>query len=214
MDEEVSRRGPYAKTRQRREEIGQAVLELVVEHGHEKVTVALVAKSTGLSEATVAYHCPTRDHLFVLALDEADHANEREFWKLPASELSESRPFSRITGTSAGHPNRLQLHTAQAANAADPNHPAHAWFVKHNEGVRRYFTALLRQAQAAGEAHPDVDPERFARQMIAVWDGLQMQKLVDPSIDLEWEVEQAYKGLARTDLMAARRAMEELVSSI
>ena len=63
------RRGPYAKTQARRAEIARAALDVVTTDGHKAVTVASVAARSGLSEATVAYHFATRDHLLVAAVE-------------------------------------------------------------------------------------------------------------------------------------------------
>lgn len=205
----ASARGPYARTRERRRAITRAALELVSSIGHEKVTVALVSAAAGVSEATVAYHFPTRDHLLVGALDEADATNTTSFLPAPSG-VMDSAAFARFTDAATGDLNRIRLFTAQAANANDTEHPAHVWFASHMRQGREFFTAVLRQAQDAGRAHGDVDPERFSRQMMAAWDGLQVQKILDPSLDLAGELAETFRALARTDLVAAKRAVEEL----
>src|SRR5262245_41863829 len=62
-------RGRYSRTAGRRLEIAQAVLDLVLDVGHARVTTAEVARRAGTSEATVLYHFPTKDHLLIAALD-------------------------------------------------------------------------------------------------------------------------------------------------
>lgn len=119
-----------------------------------------------------------------------------------------------LAATSAGHRHRMRLYTSQAANAADPNHPAHSWFRRHQEGTRQYFAWMIRHDQEDGRAHQDVNPEQFARQMIALWDGLQMQKLSDPLLDLPGQVVDAYRSLARVDLLEARRALQSLAAEL
>ncbi|MGV2984378.1 TetR/AcrR family transcriptional regulator [Microbacterium sp. AGC85] len=214
MAGERAKRGPYAKTLQRRASIGAAALQLINERGDARVGFAEVADVAGVSEATVAYHFPTRDHVLVAALEEADEVNRRVFEEADMQNMDVAEVVSMLATTSAGHPQRMRLYTSQAANAADPDHPAHAWFAKHQKGTRDYFAWVLRRDQAAGRAHEDVDPEQFARQMIALWDGLQMQKLSDPSLDLPGQVTDAYRSLARVDLVDARRALESLVAGL
>ncbi len=62
-----------------------------------------------------------------------------------------------------------------------------------------------------GWAHPDVDPEQFARQFMALWDGLQAHWLTDPSVDLGAEVDAGLRALARRDAMRARVAINQLL---
>ncbi len=113
-----------------------------------------------------------------------------------------------------GHVNRMRLFAAESAAAADPDHPAHEWFIRRSLAVRQGFAAMLRQLQTAGLAHPDVDPEQFARQMVAVWDGLQLQWLAEPTFALTEEVKRAFRTLGRFDLVEARRAIEELAAGL
>ena len=206
------RRGPYAKTEVRRAEIAAACLALVVQRGHQEVTVPEVAERAGVTEATVTYHFPTKDHLFIAALEQADLDDG-----LPAhfDTLTDITQHLRlIIQAPAGHPNRLRLFTVEMANATDPDHPAHSWLLQRSQTVRQVFADMLRHLQAHGEAHPDIEPERFARQLIAVWDGLQIQWLAQPDFDLATEVIETFHFLARTDLMAARRAIAKLAAEL
>lgn len=214
MSNERAKRGPYAKTRHRRAAIAAAALELVNERGDARVGIAEVAERAGVTEATVTYHFPTRDHVLVAALEEADDVNRRVFENAGMQDMDISDVVAALATTSASHPHRMRLYTSQAANAADPDHPAHAWFTKHQKGTREYFAWVIRRDQSRGRAHEDVDPEQFAQQMIALWDGLQMQKLADPSLDLPAQVTDAYKRLARVDLIQARRALESLAADL
>ncbi|GAA4490445.1 hypothetical protein GCM10023171_32840 [Microbacterium panaciterrae] len=184
------------------------------ERGDASVSTQDVAERAGVTEATVTYHFPTRDHLLVAALEEADNINRRVFEADGMQDVDIADVVTRLSATAAGHPHRLKLYTSQAANAAHPEHPAHAWFLQHQRGTLEYFVWMIRRDQDLGNAHEDVEPEQFARQMIALWDGLQLQKLVDPTLDLPTQVVDAYKRLARADLVEARRALKNLVAEL
>ena len=206
------RRGPYAKTEGRRAEIAAACLALVIERGHPEVTVPDVADRAGVTEATVTYHFPTKDHLFIAALEQADVDD------LPNEDVGSLADVSgyleSVIHAPASHPNRLRLFSLEMGNATDPDHPAHAWFVERSRTVREAFADMLQLLQRRGEAHPDVDPQRFARQLTATWDGLQIQWLSDPDFTLATEVIETFHALARTDLMAARRAIAKLAAEL
>jgi AcrR family transcriptional regulator len=206
-------RGPYAKTAKRLADITEAALALVIERGHSAVTTADVAERAGLTEATVLYHFPTKDHIFVAVLSR-NEANDNDA-QVPDITGDDPGPMiGRQAAINVSHANTLRLFVAMAAEACNPTHPAHAWFLKHHGEARRIFADILRQQQDAGLAHPDIEAERFSRQMVAIWDGLQSQWLIDPSFDLAEEVTAAFNTLTRVDTMAARRAMEALAAGL
>ncbi len=232
-------RGPYAKTALRRAGIVDAALALVIEKGHRDVTTTEIAERAGVTESTLLYHFPTKDHLLVAVLAESEErdrqreaalaasGNLHSETELAASEQSEregrARPsdqewnaevIGRQAELNVAHAETLRLFVRMAAEATEPSHPAHDWFLAHHRAAYAEFADALRRMQDAGQAHPDVDPERFARQMVAVWDGLQSQWLIDPSFDLADEVVAAFRTLAREDAMAAKRAMEALAAGL
>ena len=200
--------------------IAEATLALVIERGHRNVTTAEVAERAGVTEAIVLYHFPSKDHLYVAALT-FDRVRDEERWR---GFFAESPPLDsalaiageagRQASADVSHTNSLQLFVAMAAEACDPDHPAHEWFLAHHRSVRQGFADLLRAMQAVGEAHPGVDPDRFARQLTAVWDGLQEQWLIDPDFDLGNEIAQAFIALTRADAMAAKRALAEVAERL
>ena len=208
------KRGPYAKTRERREAIANAALDLVNEQGHRSLGVAEVAERAGVTEATVTYHFPTRDQLLVAAIAASDAHDEDQLTHTREPHWDIANLVGESAKIGAEHANRLRLFVAMASEAAVADHPAHEWLLTHHAAVRSNLAEALRMLQARGEAHPDIDPERFARQMVAVWDGLQSQWLVSPDFDLADEVATAFRGLARQDVMAARRAMEALAAEL
>ncbi|MBO0511798.1 TetR family transcriptional regulator C-terminal domain-containing protein, partial [Streptomyces beijiangensis] len=63
-------------------------------------------------------------------------------------------------------------------------HPAHAFF-RDRYAVSRTITAdTLRKLQEEGRLSPGLDPERLALMVFALIDGLQMQWLHDPDVDM------------------------------
>nr|WP_269151183.1 TetR family transcriptional regulator C-terminal domain-containing protein [Spelaeicoccus albus] len=64
------------------------------------------------------------------------------------------------------------------------DYPARDYFVKRFDRVRREYAEELRTLAAAGRLRPGVDPARAAASIIALWDGIQLQWLLDNSIDM------------------------------
>jgi hypothetical protein len=59
-----------------------------------------------------------------------------------------------------------------------------------------------------------MDPERFGRQMGAVWDGLQLRWLTGAGFDLTEEIMAAFRALSRQDAVEAKRALQALAAEI
>ncbi|MET8979470.1 TetR/AcrR family transcriptional regulator [Streptomyces sp. NPDC004539] len=208
-------RGPYAKTQRRREAIETAAHSLVIERGHGAITIADVAERAKVTEATVTYHFPTKDHLFVGALRADDRATEKLTQKLGDLEHVDIEALLiTVTRETSTHPNTLRLRMALGAEAADEAHPAHEYILNRQNSAADYFALLLDAAKANGLAHPDLDRAAVGRQLIALWDGLQAQWLVSPSFDLTQELVRGFRALTLRDVMETRKAMQQFVSQL
>jgi AcrR family transcriptional regulator len=186
-------RGPYAKTRGRVDAIRAVTYDLVVEAGHRTVTIAEIARRSGLTEAQVLYHFPSREHLLVGALE---HADRRTASGSPTADGDLEAGLAAAASPERADPEVLRLFVAMCAAATDPEHPAHAWGADRTRAIVQRYAELLGELQAAGRADPDVEPRGFARRFMALWDGLQAQWLVDPSFDLGREVALGFRQLA------------------
>ncbi|MEZ0112390.1 AcrR family transcriptional regulator [Catenulispora sp. EB89] len=194
-------RGPYARTARRREVIARAVLDIVLEKGHAAVTTAEVAERSDTREATVLYHYPTKDHLLVAALQ---YAEDEDVDAFPESEAFDLETLRAFVQTAPRRVSLMRLYTALAGDATVPGHPAQTYFTAHYERVLTWFARLIELRQAAGLAHPGLDPRDTARQIVAVWDGLQAQWLVASEFDLGESLMSAFRRLTAENWMEAR----------
>jgi hypothetical protein len=76
-------------------------------------------------------------------------------------------------------PELIQLHVILSAEGTSPDHPLHDYFVGRYGNVLDVIRMAFKQAQALGQLQPSVDPDSAARTLLAVWDGLQVQWLLD-----------------------------------
>lgn len=198
-------RGPYARTRERRQVIARAVLDLVLEKGHAQVATAEVAQRAATSEGTVLYHFPSRDHLLVAALQCSDDEDDERTPAGDAAQALDVDPaLKAFTRAAPNRENVMRLYTALAGHATTPGHPAQDYFRAHHRAAIARFSRLVEQRQAAGLAHPGLDPSEVARQFVATWDGLQVQWLVDPGFDLGDVLVGAFRRLSGQNWMEAR----------
>ncbi len=212
-------RGPYAKTAERRAAVARAALDVVIEKGHGALTTAEVARRAGMSERAMLYHFPTRDHILAAAL-ELSHDETRAALrsrKDPGADAPDVDlgcvPIELVAST-ADRLRVVRLFAHLAGQAADPDHPAHDVLRRHNHEAVTAFAALVRRRQQAGLAHPDIDPGTVARQLLAVWHGLQAQWLVEPDFDLGDAVAQAFRRLTGQPTMEARQLLDEVIARI
>ena len=207
-------RGPYAKSAERQASIAAAALEIVRESGHQSMTTAEVASRAGVSERTLFYHFPTRDHVLVAVLQRIDELSQAEalaaYGPDPKDGLDEV--IDLILGSIAGESWKAALSVSLNGQAQDPTHPAHDYFVGHYERAVHGFVQLLRARQEVGLAHPELDVVSVARRVVAVWDGLQAMWLVTPDFDLRAEVAAAFRQLSGENVMEYRQALDDLAA--
>src|SRR5699024_12668018 len=87
-------------------------------------------------------------------------------------------------------PGRVQLQsTLRATGLAVEAGAAKEYFTALFERVRGDLEGRLREDQGAGIVRADVDPARMAALIVAASDGLQIQWLLEPSIELQETLE-------------------------
>lgn len=209
------KRGPYAKTAERRTSIADAAIEVIREIGPVALTTPEVARRAGVTERTLFYHFPSRDHVLVAALERVDELSTAEALAQFAADVPErylEHVMDLLMRSVSGEPWKAALTVTLSGHAQDPNHPAHEYFVRHYAQAIAGFAAMVRVHQAQGLAHPDLDVESVARRLVAVWEGLQAMWLVTPNFDLAKEVTAAYRQLSGQNVMAFRQVLDGLVA--
>jgi len=67
--------------------------------------------------------------------------------------------------------------------------------VRIDESIREAFNQrIVQAAQKRGEINPELDPDAVARVMMAFWDGLVLQKTLDPNLDI-WKYVAVMKAM-------------------
>lgn len=206
----VTKRGPYARSRKRREQIAEAVLAIIDENGYETVTTAQVAERAGINEPTVMYHFPTKDHLLVAALERADelaavrgHVDDED----ATFDIEALR--SAATETIANEP-RLRLYYLIKGLAMNPDHPSAQYIQNRNLRAVEVFTRLVAGRQSQGLAHPAVDPHVAALQIVSLFDGLTAMWLSDRNFDLGEVLVSGIRRITGENVMAARARLDEV----
>jgi len=180
----MAARGAYAKGVAKREEILDAALAVIADHGYRKASVREIADAAGLSPAGLLHYFGTKEELFVAILEARDERDSREH-----EDEDFLTAFLAITRHNTAVPGLVQLYSQLAAEAGDPAHPAHAFFTRRTAQVHAVAREAIVAAQQRGELRDDVDPDWIVRTTHALADGLQPAWMLDPTIDMAAEIE-------------------------
>ncbi|MFF9351255.1 TetR family transcriptional regulator [Streptomyces sp. NPDC014734] len=187
-------RGPYAKTAAKRQRIIEAALAAYAEAGSRRVSVRDIAQRAGMTDAGVLHHFGGREALLTAVLEARDAAGSELYGCFEKHDAG----YADMLARNAATPGLVKLFVDLAAAAAEPDHPAHDFFTERYDRFRRELTTAIatkaaeRDAEATGPgAHPGspaapepLDPAWAARILIAATDGLQLQWLLNPEIDM------------------------------
>jgi AcrR family transcriptional regulator len=173
-------RGSYAKGKERREAILHAANDVFAAQGFHKAALSTIAKQVGLSEPGLLHHFPSKEHL-LLELLAMRHEHDAE--RVARAMQDHATFLDALLGLCRENedtPGLVRLFTILAAESVDDDHPAHEWTVDRYRTLRERFATRIANEQADGHIDPDIDAERLAPQLIAMFDGLQVQWLLDP----------------------------------
>ena len=174
------RRGSYAKGRERREAILVAANELFAAQGFRGASLAAIAARVGLSEAGLLHHFPSKEHLLLELLDLRHERDGERVARAIANHTAMLDALLTLCRDNQRSPGLVRLFTILAAESVDGDHPAHDWTVARYADLRAQLAARLRDEQREGRVSGALDPELVAPQILAMFDGLQLQWLLAP----------------------------------
>jgi AcrR family transcriptional regulator len=171
--------GGNRRGRARRGRLIETALAAFAAHGYRGVSLATIAKEAGISEPGLIHHFPTKADLLLAVIE---HYEERSL-EIMRDELAraDGSHADALLALAAAHerdPTFIRLFTVLVAESVEPSHPAHAWFVTRYDRVRSSVAEGFRAEQARGRIRAELDTEMLARQVIAMFDGIQLQFLL------------------------------------
>jgi AcrR family transcriptional regulator len=199
-------RGPYRKGMERREQILRAALEVFSEHGDRGSSLKELADRVHMSQAGVLHHFDSREDLLLAVLAARDALDTEAV----AGVTSPGEAVARTVAHNAEQPGLVDLFVTLSAASSDPAHPAHVFFKQRYATLTSQIQAGLTAGQEQGHIRSDVPSEHMARLLLAVSDGLQLQWLLDPSLDMAAMVE-AFNTMCQA-WVGGERAPEESAS--
>ncbi|MFB6612148.1 TetR/AcrR family transcriptional regulator [Agromyces sp. NPDC056379] len=169
--------------REQRARIDASAIELFARSGYHGTSLREIAERSGIPKSTLLHHIGSKDELLTSVLRLRDRRTITG--DAPAGPARDRLPaLAEVADRAAADPGLIELYAVLSCEGATPGHPAHDHFERRFRESRRYFTDLFRRMRDEGSLQPDRDPRREAAWLIATWDGLQIQWLYDPSIEV------------------------------
>jgi AcrR family transcriptional regulator len=183
----VARKRPvseYAEGAKRKAAIIQVAARLFAHNGYRDASLASVAEGAGLTQPGLLHHFRSKQELLLAVLKD----KERREKALVAEAISEypddvAHLLEALVAHNAAARDDTGLYSVLSAEATSPSHPAHEFFAARYARVRNALRKSIAK-QSAETSLTDDEVRALAVIAVAVMDGLQVQWLIDPEVDM------------------------------
>ncbi|NNH08794.1 TetR/AcrR family transcriptional regulator, partial [Cellulomonas fimi] len=176
-------RRPRQATVERRAEILRAAAHTFGTKGYKTGSLAEVAEQVGITHAGVLHHFGSKEQLLVEVLEYRDKEDVRDLegQHIPGG-LELFRHLVRTARMNADRRGIVQGYTVLTGESVTENHPARAWVTDRFHVLRGEIADAV--VEVGGGSVPTDVAQRAASAIIGVMDGLQVQWLLDDTVDL------------------------------
>ncbi|AQP48341.1 TetR family transcriptional regulator [Tessaracoccus aquimaris] len=196
MSTQRRRTGTRPETQARRQSILKAATEVFGNKGYANGTLAEIADQVGMTHAGILHHFGSKDHLLLEVLtyrDQTDveHLTERH---IPGG-LDLFRHLVRTAFANAKRAGIVQAFVVLSGESVTDEHPARDYFMRRYSTLRAEITEAFEQV-CRERGITDAGSIRYASAgILAVMDGLQVQWLLDPRVELAEATEFAIEAI-------------------
>ncbi|RSE92856.1 TetR/AcrR family transcriptional regulator [Achromobacter aegrifaciens] len=195
---------PEAGRRERKrlqtlDHLAQTAWRLFETLGYDVVTMEQIAAQADVSKGTLYNHFPVKEALLAHRFHGELAASQRELQPALRALPTLAQRLTRILHASAhwseshrtylGPYLRYRLSTLQPGARDDGRYP--------RSGMQALYTALIEEAQAAGQARTDLDAGRLAHQLQFLYLGAMLRWLDPPRSSLKAEFDAAISLFVR-----------------
>ncbi|PRA82206.1 TetR/AcrR family transcriptional regulator [Microbacterium sp. MYb66] len=174
----MARRGSYAKGVARREEILESALDVIGRKGYQNASLKEIAEVVGVTPAALLHYFGSKEELFTEVLRKRDEQDGLDPAGLNDDQARTA--FIDVIRHNTEVPGLVALFSRLSVDAADPEHPAHRYFLDRSERLRESIADNF----GADGGRSSLDPDTLARVIQAASDGLQLQWMIDPTVDM------------------------------
>ncbi len=181
-------RGPYAKSAQRSSEILDAATTVFAASGYHGGSLRDIARQLDLSLTSIVHHFGTKYDLLEAVLERADRMEDGDpEFDFDARCAEKGLVFATLerVRSSTERTELLRLFAILSSESSAPDHPAHEWFIARYRRKTDELARAFAYDQKVGRIEERRDVHLLARLLIATWDGIQLQWLIDPVAAME-----------------------------
>ena len=180
----MARRGSYAKGVARREEILESALDVIGRKGYQNASLKQIAEVVGVTPAALLHYFGSKEELFTAVLRKRDEHDLTSPRTLDPTDAKTA--FVDVIRHNTEVPGVVELFSRLSVDAVDPEHPAHQYFLDRSERLRESIADAFEHDD---ERRSALDPDTMARVLQAVADGLQLQWMIDRTVDMPGIIE-------------------------
>jgi AcrR family transcriptional regulator len=192
----------------RRQQILEAAAECFARKGFHRSTMHDICQMAELSPGAVYRYFRSKDEI-IEAMEEQGRQHSAAIIDAVASERRSTLDVLQgLTDVFFGKLEDVRdcaVHIELWAEALS-NPRIRDMVVRIDDSIRDAFvTKIVREAQRRGEINAQLDADAVARVMMAFWDGLVLQKTLDPQVDV-WKYVGVMKAMMNGTFWQAREA--------
>ena len=186
------RRGPYAKTAARRQQIVEEAYRLFATRGYHASSLRDVAAAAGMSQSNLLHHFGSKEELLLAVLARRDEFGRDESGAFDEQIVARAQANERIPGL-------IALYSVLSAEATTEGHPGRDYFLGRYRMLQREYEAEFEALRQAGRLRAGVDPALAAASVVALWEGIQLRWLYEPDRIHAGDALRAYLDLVITE---------------
>ena len=175
----------YAKGVARRQEILDRAIEVFAVKGAEGTSLRAIAEKIGVSHASLLHYFGSREELLVEVLREGERRGSD-----PGRKREVVGMMVRAAERNVTIPGFVALYTMLLAGSLEADKEySREFFATRFARIRGELEELIRTGQEQGTIRRGIEPAAMAALVIAASDGLQIQWLLEPTVDIARSLE-------------------------
>lgn len=152
-----------------------------------------IAAACDLTQAGLLHHFPNKEALLIAIIEQREAKQEAN--TVVAADLTWQERTLRQLNINIENRTETLVFSILAAEAEDPSHPAHEYMLNRYRSARQNWERDILQMRN-GQVLSSEDQIKAAL-ITAMWDGLQLQWLLDEEFDMRAPFEYALEMISR-----------------
>lgn len=169
-----------ARGDRRRQQILEIATARFAETGYRGASLRDIAHQVGITHPGLLYHFGSKEELLMAVLAHLDSLGG-DMVRRSEDARSTLDAWLHLAAPGAEHRGLVELYATLAAEAVDPAHPAHDYFLRRQDRMVMALGDLFGDLDAEGALATDAPaPRVLAQSFMALIDGLRLQWLMRP----------------------------------